>query len=37
VFARLNGRDPKNPRAADNGEGCGLAITGTSPRAGLND
>ena len=30
-FARLNGRDPKNPRSADIGLGCALLIRGTSP------
>ena len=34
AFTRLNGRDPIKPRCADNGLGCGLAITGTPPKNG---
>ena len=30
-FARLNGFEPKNPRAADSGLGCADSITGVCP------
>ena len=32
-FARLNGRDPKNPRDADKGDGCGDSMVAQSPSA----
>ena len=35
-LARENGREPKNPRDADNGLGCGLAICGMSPSIGAS-
>jgi hypothetical protein len=32
-LARLNGREPKNPRDADSGEGCGDSIATQLPSA----
>ena len=37
ALTRLNGREPKNPFRADNGEGCALATIGVSPSIGVSD
>ncbi|KDQ01029.1 hypothetical protein EN35_26030 [Rhodococcus qingshengii] len=33
-FARLNGREPKNPREAESGDGCADSMIGVSPSIG---
>ena len=37
MLARLNGFDPKKPREADSGDGCGLVMTGVPARVGARD
>ena len=36
-FAALNGREPKKPERAESGEGCAVAMTGTSRSIGRAD
>lgn len=36
LFARENGRDPKNPRDAESGDGCADSMHGTLPSSGFN-
>ena len=36
-MARLKGREPKNPREADSGDGCGEAMMGVCPSIGVSD